>query len=660
VLASEEKVIKPVNKITIRDHDESPQEVAEKLDEAIAELEPKESENTDSEEATPSAPEIDETDNEAESKNEEQLEDISNEAELDQKDNVADEEIPVEDPKVITDPETDKAVADIVASESDEILEIVRDTDEPVAAPKKPRKSFFKALGSLLRKPATRWLLAILFLGGGSAAAVVPTSRYFMLNTAGVRVSSSVVVLDESTGQPLKNVEVRLGNSSGTTNDEGLATLSKVRLGNNVLSISKRAFASQSKTVVIGWGSNPLGNINLTPTGTQYTILTTDFLSGKALGKVAASSGQADALSDDKGVIKLTIDKPADGEMTIDLKLDGYRSESLVINPDDTAEHAVKFVPAKKHAYISKRTGKYDIYSSYIDGKDEKLVLAGSGNERDDMVIVPHPKDNVIAYVSTRAGQRNSEGFVLSNLLLINLADNESHNVVASEQIKIISWAGDRLVYVQIAAGASADTPDRYRLMSYNYKDESSKELAKSNFFNDVMGVGNVVYYAPSSAYQTGATNFYSINADGTNKATVFDKEVWNMFRTSYDHLALSIQQQWYDYRLGDKQPTKLNAAPADQTSRVYIDSPDGKHSVWVDNRDGKGVLLSYDSVAKNDKILKSQNGIGYPVSWLSDSVVVYRVKNNQETADYAMSLDGGEAVKINDVTNSTGLGRWL
>jgi hypothetical protein len=332
----------------------------------------------------------------------------------------------------------------------------------------------------------------------------------------------------------------------------------------------------------------------------------------------------------------------------------------LTINPDDTAEHAVKFVPAKKHAYISKRTGKYDIYSSYIDGKDEKLVLAGSGNERDDMVIAPHPKDNVIAYVSTRAGQRNSEGFVLSNLLLINLADNESHNVVASEQIKIISWAGDRLVYVQIAAGASADTPDRYRLMSYNYKDESSKELAKSNFYNDVMGVGNVVYYAPSSAYQTGATNFYSINADGTNKATVFDKEVWNMFRTSYDHLALSIQQQWYDYRLGDKQPTKLNAAPADQTSRVYIDSPDGKHSVWVDNRDGKGVLLSYDSVAKNDKVLKSQNGIGYPVSWLSDSVVVYRVKNNQETADYAISLDGGEAVKINDVTNSAGLGRWL
>lgn len=657
-LVKQKDSIKPVNKITIADHDESTEGIAEKLDEAIAELEPGVAEDaSDTETSTAAAPEVEQA---------QKLDEISAETEtaeeLGESTQIADE-IAIADPEVITDPVTDKAVADIVAAEGDEILEIedaVRDSDEPVAKPKKPRRNLFKALGSLLRKPAVRWVVLLLFIGGGSAAAVVPTSRYFVLNTAGVRVNSSLTVLDDSTSQPLKNVEVRLGNSVGTTNEKGEVTLNKVRLGNSSLAITKRAFAPLTKTVVIGWGSNPLGDVRLTPTGTQYTISVSDFLSGKVLGKVAASSGQADALSDDKGVIKLTIDKPAEAELVISFKLEGYRDETLTINPDNTSDHSVKLVPAKKHVYISKRTGKYDIYSSYIDGKDEKVVLAGSGNERDDLVLVPHPRDNVVAYISTRAGQRNSEGFVLSNLLLINLQDNETTNIGASEQIKIVSWSGDRLVYVQIAAGASADTPNRFRLISYNYKDSSSKELAKSNFFNDVIGIGNTIYYAPSSAYQTGSTNFYRVNVDGTNNETLHDKEVWNMFRTSYDHLALSIQQQWYDYRVGDKQPTKLNVAPADQVSRVYIDSPDGKHSVWVDSRDGKGVLLSYDTVTKTDKTLKSENGIGYPVRWLNDSVVVYRIKNNQQTADYAISLDGGEAIKINDVTNTLGLGRWF
>lgn len=658
-----EKVVKPPFMPTSKIPADTSEELAEKLDEAIAGLTPDAAKSDSRQDVLPSAPEL--TDEEIK----QQLDTLSAEvavssdpADITDKTSVKDE-LPLAEPAVISDPKTDKAVAEIMAAESDEILEIedaVRDTDEPIAVPKKPRRSLGKVLVGLFKKPAFRWAVVFVLLIGTAVVAVVPTARYFVLNAAGVRVAGSLTVLDESTRQPLKNVEVSLGESTGKTDDTGKVTLKHVRPGKNLLTINKRAFAPITKTVILGWGSNPLGDFSLSPTGTQYTIQANDFLSGQPLGKVTATSGQADATADDKGVIKLTIERLTDAEFTVALKLDGYRSEELVIKAEESTPQTVRLVPAKKHVYVSKRSGKFDVYSAYIDGKEEKILLPGSGNERDGMVLIPHPRDNLAAYISTRPGQRNPQGNILSNMVIINLDDGETTNVVSSEQIKVVSWNNDRLVYAHVADGAGADNPERYWLTSYNHQDGSTTELAKSNFFNDVIGIGSTIYYAPSSAYQAAETSLYRVNNDGRSSSVLHNKEVWSMFRTSYDTIALSVQQEWFNFRIGDKEPTKLNAAPADQTSRIYIDSPDGKRSAWIDSRDGKGVLLVYDLATKADTTLKSESGVSYPVRWLNDSVLVYRVKNNQETADYAININGGEAFKINDVTSTAGFARWL
>lgn len=638
-----------VKQITITDDGESPEAVAEKLDEAIADLddkkEPAGKEPTEKEESAPELTEAEET---------EDLEPIEP--------TQAEPEKPLPEKTEVDSPATDKAVEDIVAAEGDELLEVedaVRDTDEPVKPDKKPRRNFLETLKAWWKKPGFRkgvlvgGILLVVGLG------VVPTTRYLMLNSAGVRVSSSLLVLDNSTQQPLKNVHVKIGNVTGTTDEEGKLKLQKVKLGSQQLAIEKTAFAPVHKTIVIGWGSNPLGSFNLTPTGSQYSFTLTDFLSGKPVAKVEASSGEANALSDDKGNLKLTIDKPEEQQFTVTLKADGYREEKISLKPDDQTNHSIKLVPASKQIYVSKRTGKYDIYSVYIDGKEDKLVLAGTGNEQEGIVLVPHPRDNVVAYVSTRGGQHNSEGFALHNLILISLEDNSTANIVTSERVQIVDWSGDYLVYVQIAAGTSANNPKRYRLVSYNYKTGISKELAASNYFNDVIAVSGTVYYAPSSAYQTNKTGFYKIKPDGSGQQTVLDQEVWNIIRTSYDHLALSVQQQWYDYRIGDAAASKLNSAPANQTPRVYINGLESKYTAWIDSRDGKGTLLIYDILEKKDTTLKAQSGLHYPLRWLSNTILTYRIKTDQETADYTVSLEGGEPVKIRDVTNTGGIDKW-
>ena len=72
-------------------------------------------------------------------------------------------------------------------------------------------------------------------------AGVAPSSRYFLLNTAGVRAKSSLIILDQSTRQPLKNVTVTIGKVSSTTDEAGKVSLQKLKLGRSTIKIEKRA-----------------------------------------------------------------------------------------------------------------------------------------------------------------------------------------------------------------------------------------------------------------------------------------------------------------------------------------------------------------------------------------------------------------------------------
>lgn len=559
------------------------------------------------------------------------------------------------------DAKTSMAVDDIVAKEGDELLKAEDDKVQSAFKPEPPKKHRIRAFfAAWWANPIARWATIFAILLAVVAAVVVPTSRYFVLNSAGVRSSLSIKAVDESTLQPLKNVKVSVGDASAVTNADGVITLEKVKLGAQELKIEKRAFAEVSKKVTVGWGSNPLGDFQLKPVGTQYTFVITDFLSGKGISKAEVTSGEASAVSDDQGRIKLTMDEPPDQIQTT-IKAKSYRDEQLAISADSKAENPVKMVPARKEVFVSKRSGKFDLFKVDIDGKNEELVLAGTGTERDDMVLVPHATDEVVALVSTREGKRNPDGYLQSTLSVVSLEDNAAKSVVSSERVQVLGWEGDRVVYVQVAAGASAADPKRHRLMSYDYKKAEAKELAAANYFNDVMIAAKKIYYAPSSAYQNGVnTVLFKIEADGTNRQPVLNKEAWNLFRTSYERLAISApNNEWYEYQLGDKEAKKLTGEPANLVSRVYVDGPDNKKSLWVDTRDGKGVLVMYDVGNKEEKVLRSQSGLKNPTRWLSSKTVVFRINTPQETADYAIGLDGGEPKKIRDVTNTGGIDRW-
>ncbi len=561
-------------------------------------------------------------------------------------------------PEEFSDKLTEQAINDIAASDSDEVL---KSEDEKLAAAfsGKPRSRWQRLVGWLRKPVVYRSLLA------GTAAllvivGLVPASRYFVLNAAGVRGSASLVILDDQTQLPLKNIEVNLAGQTARTDQDGVARFVKLKLGRTDLVVQKRAFAPLSHKITIGWGSNPLGEFGLTPVGAQYSFMVRDFLAETPLTKVEAVSGEASAFSNDEGKIVLTLEPEDDAEFTVDFVLDSYRTESLTITPDAQDEQVVAMVPAKKHVFVSKRSGRYDVYKIDADGRNEELLLAGSGSERDDMVLIQHPGEDLAALVSTRSGDRNDDGYLLSSLTLIDVASGETTDLGKSERFQLVDWIGPQLVYVRIIDGASKADPERHRLISYDYETGESRTLASSNYFNDVLAADGMIYYAPSAAYlETGEIGLFRVKADGSGRETIIDAEVWNLFRTAYDSLSISVGQNWYEHALSEAVARPLDGPPSAMRSRLYTDSPDRAGSLWTEDRDGKGVLLRYDTASRADLTVHEQSGLRTPIYWLNNDFVVFRVSNSSETADYVMSLRGGDPKKVRDVTNTGGLDRW-
>ncbi len=570
---------------------------------------------------------------------------------------------PVADSSVLSDPKTAQAVDEIIAQDSDALLQA---EDEKIAEAFLPQPKL--TLGGKIKRffvrwwqsKRARWATILLLLLALAAAVAIPTSRYFILNTAGVRSSARVEIIDASTLQPLKNVSITLSDGSAKTDEDGRAVLNNIRLGQTELVVERRGFATIRQKMVVGWGSNPLGERQLTPTGTQYTFRVTDFLSDKPLAKIEAYSGEASAYSDAEGKLVLTLDKDDEATEAV-ITGEGIREETVAL-PDDPSEVVqVPIVPWVKHAFVSKRSGSYDLYKIDADGANEELVLRGTGNERyEDMLLISHPTDNKVAYVATRSGDRNGDGYLLSDLVIVDLVDNSVTEVTQSEQIRLIDWVGDRLIYVKVAEGASAANPERTQLMAYHYKDETNKVIAASNYLYDVQVAGEAVYYAPALAYHgSGDIGFYRINPDGTGKTAILESEVWSVSRLQHDAVAIQGRDGWFEYTIGGSKAVKSEGEPVGLRSTVYVDSPDRTKSLWVDERDGKGVLLVYTVSTREDAVLQTLPGLRDPALWLNNSTAVYRVSTISETADYVVSLDGGEPRKLSDVTDVSGTQKW-
>lgn len=549
------------------------------------------------------------------------------------------------------DARTNEAVEDIVRTESDKLLE-AEDEKRAAAETKEPKRGLWSRWWH--SKPA-RWLTILLVFGGLGAAAVVPSSRYWVLNSAGVRVSASVHVVDETSGQPLKGIKASMGSVSAVTDEKGRLELKQLKLGPQQLTIEEPGFATIKKRVVLGLGSNPLGDFELEAVGVQYVLQIHDFVTNQPLQGAEVRSGDAVALADKKGKAVLTLPGTHSGDVDITVSKGGYRSEALTIKALTKEVTAVRLVIAQRAVYVSHQNGRYDVISSDIDGQNAKVLLAGTGNENANITLVTSPDGSHAALVSTRDNKQGAEGELLNTLTLINVEDSSTTVLAQADQIQLVEWVGSRLVFEQVAAGSEA--ANSHKVISYDYGSSTRLQLAASLHFNTVFGAQGVIYYAEAAKDDDPSAkgSFNRIKPDGSGKQTVLDKEVWTVYRTDFGTLSLQTEGGWYTYNLTTGALNQVATPPSYQT-RIYTDNAAGSRSLWIDNRNGPGVLLAYDRASGKDNPVHTQSGLAYPVRWLTDDIAVYRVVAGSEVGDYVISLLGGqEPHRIAGVANTYG-----
>ncbi len=538
---------------------------------------------------------------------------------------------------VIEDAKTDEAVDDILKTESDTVLEDADEESATAEEPEKPKRKGF------WHRPWLRNTVLFLVFAGIAAAATIPVSRYYILNKAGVRSRMSLRVIDQGTQLPLKNVHVHLDGQAATTDSKGIATISDVVLGPHKLSIERIAFSSVNQNVTIGWGSNPLGDFTLDPTGVKYIIKPVDYVSGQPITSAQATSGDAAANADSKGVITLTLNSTDSSTIPVDVSGENYRTEHIVISADTSKSTPVTLVSSTKSVYVSKQGGTYNVMNSYVDGTGASVLLKGTGSETNNMSLAVDASNKRAAFVSTRDGTRNSDGDLLSALALIDTNDGTTTIIDHAEHIQLVDWIGTTIVFQETTSGNAGN---KYRIVGYDYVSGKRYELGNASQFNSVVSMGGMIFYAVSSSDPSAQAVLYKVRPDGSGRQTVLDQEVWSAFHVSYDTLDLQTPDGWYSVTGGGS--AARITAPSSYPNYTYIESGTGK-SAWID----QSTLYIHDEGTGKDTKLAAQSGLSYPVRWISSTLLEYRVASAGVTADYIVATNGGAPKKIADVTST-------
>lgn len=553
--------------------------------------------------------------------------------------------------------EVDEAVNDIVSHESDELMKAedakMMAAFSPVTSPWGKTKEWFS-------RRRNRYTVI-----GGLVAAfllilVVPVSRYYVLNALGVRGSLNVIVLDDASGLPLKNVTVTVGDKEGTTDKKGEALVSGVKLGNQSLQIQKLAYASYSADITISTGTNKIEDVSLKPTGTQYLFVLSDWLGQTPIAGAEVAFGENSVLSNVEGRALLTVPPVSDENIEVLIVADGYKTQRVQIPTTQEGETKVALVIDKPHFFVSEKTGDYNLYKVDLNGDNEELVLKGTGKETDNIQLLDMSNKRSVFLVSSREGKHNDEGSILYGLFDIDSETNEYEKIDESESIRLYGVSQDKLVYVKIVAGASGGSPNRQRLLTYDPITGRIIEIAATNYFNSVVVTDDSVFYAPSDAFKEEKQPYlFRANPTSGEKTTVHAAEVWSIFRTGYEELTFDAKQDWYKVStVAGALPVPLDARPVDVTSRLYQTSPSAESAAYIDYRDSKGYLIALDISTGQETTVQIQNGMKYPIQWADDNHIVFRVSDSG-TADYVVDIRGGEANKLVEVSDIASYDRW-
>lgn len=481
---------------------------------------------------------------------------------------------------------------------------------------------------------------------------IIPLTRWPILNLVGVRATVAVTVQENESHKPLSSALVKIDDGrSVVTNSAGLALFGNSRLGKRTLVVQKTGYGDATSQV-----TNKLGTTKTTAKlkviGIKLEVDVKDWLSQQALAGATVVSDKSTAQSDKTGRASLVIAPTDEKSVELTVSAAGYLTKTTTTELSAQSRE-VALVAAQKDYFISKRDGKFDIFSSNLDGSDQRKIIEATGKEDEEVVQFTIHRGNKQAILVANRDGKTKNGRLIAGIYRVDLEKSSITKVDEGSDVQLLGWGDNMVSYTRSNPDVTYDDPNFSRLMTLNIATNKLTQVAQTNYFQVAIAAQNKVFYQVADAYRTleGAVLTSYDLGNNARKSYLTDRSVSYGSHATYPTLEFQTRDGAnFELQIANGSVRAINHRPAPDLD--FTLSPTSQAVLWSDQRDGQGALLHKNLSANDERVVARVGGLTAPVRFVSESLAVVRVSTSQETADYVVHLGSGKLAKIVDVSN--------
>ncbi|MDQ5970083.1 MAG: hypothetical protein QG593_600 [Patescibacteria group bacterium] len=200
---------------------------------------------------------------------------------------------------------------------------------------------------------------------------IVPFTRWPILNALGIRSTMDFVVIEKDDKIPLSNASVWLDETFFTLTDEnGVGRFENTKLGNHNIRIQKNGYSREDIVVTTSLVKSQ-ETVEVKAIGIKLNLDIRNWLTGEPIVGATVGADKDTVKSDKTGRASIVIPPEDDKKVKLTVGAPGYIPQD--VKPSYTTDSKeVALVSEAKNYFISKRDGKFDIFSSNIDGTSQQ------------------------------------------------------------------------------------------------------------------------------------------------------------------------------------------------------------------------------------------------------------------------------------------------
>jgi hypothetical protein len=562
------------------------------------------------------------------------------------------------DPRTQQDVTSDEVELDLDEQDLEEV-EISDQTLEQADLDSKEAKRQAKKTAKKLLSPEEKSALRKKRMLIGSAAALgvivilllLPFTRWPILNAVGFRGTTEVMISDPN-NRAVVGAIIKLDTGSAISTDTfGRATFTGVALGKRTALVQKNGYGDRTFQFTSGIKKQKVTE-SLKIIGIKIDLDIKNWLSDQLIEGATTTYEKSNAVTDSTGRASLVIPPTDKKAIEVTIAAPGYITKAVEVQTN-TVSKEVALVSAQKNYFLSKREGKFDVFSSNLDGSDQRKIIDATGKEDDSLLQFSVNKNNKQAVlVATRDGKIQN-GRIVAGVYSVDLEKASLRKIDEGSDIQLYEWSDATIAYSKSAPELNYDDPSLSRIMTYNSATNKLSQTAAANYFTAVTVANSKLFYNPADAYrpiENGVLTSLDLST-GAQKKYMQDRQIAYLSRASYQTLEIQ-DTAGASFEL---QIASGTTKPIDRRPTVNLQvatNPSSQIAAWTDRRDGQGALVKRSIKDGVENVVVKISGLTSPVRFVTDTVVVARVATSEETADYVVDISTGKFKKVVDVSN--------